>query len=202
MLGRKIWMPPAAGRMCRITARFGFRTSRKVGLRIAMATGRGSLTMAGPGWVTSPGDGRRITMDAGYRMEARGAGGRDRCGGRDSTVLSGRRRMSRSLGLEAVGDLVSVLAGVDGAASAGCRSGLATGSIRGGVGMVGASGWSVTIVSAQGAALADLRRCTREHDIRIWRTSTMHTLVVEYRRFVPANVVRDVPQLWPLRMSS
>ena len=61
---------------------------------------------------------------------------------------------------------------------------------------------ALLIASAQQAALADLRRCTREHDIRIWRTSTMRTLVVEYQRFVPGNLVRDIPRLWQQLTSS
>jgi hypothetical protein len=109
-----------------------------VGLRTAMATGPTSLTTVGRGLATSLGDGRHTITVAGCITAIHGPGGRDRCGVRDSIVHSGRRRMYRSLASEVVGDLASVLAGVDGEASAGCRSGRVTDSSRGGADMVDA----------------------------------------------------------------
>ncbi len=103
--GRKIWTPTDAGRTRRTTVRSGCRMSRMAGLLTAMATGFGSLTTVGRGLATSPGAGRLITTGAGCGTAARGHGGRDRCGARDSIVRSGRRRMCRSSDSEAVWDL-------------------------------------------------------------------------------------------------
>src|SRR5208337_2775180 len=125
----RIWTRTGAGRMCPTTAMYGFRTSTMTGLRIVTATGLMSPTMAGPGLATNLGAGRHITTDAGSGTATRGLGGRDRRG--VGTVRSGRLRMCRSGAAALALDLDG--AGVVGAASAGSRSDLATGSIRGGV---------------------------------------------------------------------
>ena len=87
----------------------------------------------------SRGGGLLITMDAGCGTAARGLGGRDQCGAQVSIVRFGLPPMCPSSDSEAVLDLVSVLAGADGVASAGCPSGRVTASSRGGVDMVDAS---------------------------------------------------------------
>src|SRR5580658_5495228 len=129
--GLRIWMLMAAGRMFLTTGTCGFPMSLTAGFRIATATGLMSLTTAGLGLATSLGDGRRITMGAGSPTAAHGPGGLGRFTLVDSTVRSGRRLMFRSGAGARV--LASDLAGVVGADSAGFPSGLATGSIRGGV---------------------------------------------------------------------
>src|SRR5580698_10691088 len=121
--------------------RFGCRMSRKAGLRIAMETGFRSLTMVGRGLAPSPGAGRLITTGAGCGTAIRGPGGPDRYGAEASIVRSGRRRMCRFSDSEVVGVWALVLAGADGAASAGFRSGLVTASSHGGADMAGASAW-------------------------------------------------------------
>src|ERR1022692_4844267 len=75
---RMIWIRTASGAMCRITGRCGRQTMWvRIGLRTAMEIGCGNLTTVGRGLGTSHGAGRRITMDAGSVMAARGAGGRE-----------------------------------------------------------------------------------------------------------------------------
>src|SRR5271163_3911100 len=128
MLGRKTWTLTEPGKTRRTTDRSGFRMNRMAGLHTATAIGCTSLTTVGRGLATSLGAGRLITMGAGCGTAIRGRGGRDRCGDRASIVRSGRQRMYRSLDSEAVGDLALVLGGADGAASAGCPSGLVTAS--------------------------------------------------------------------------
>jgi len=133
----------AVGKTRRTMVRCGCRMSLRIGLLIVMATGCTSLTTAGHGLATSRGDGRHITMGAGCITAIRGPGGRDRCGAEASIVRSGRRRMFRSSGSEVV--LASALAGVDGAASAGCRLGPVIASSRGGVDIAGGlEQWALT----------------------------------------------------------
>src|ERR1700685_2849594 len=139
---RKISTLMAAGRMCPTTGKCGRPMNRKVGRRIALGTGPGSLTAAGRGLGTSRGDGRHITMAAGCITAIRGPGGRDRCGAQGSIVPSGRPRTFRSLdGAEGL-DLASASAGEVGADLAGCRWGRVTGSIRGGAGTAGGFGFA------------------------------------------------------------
>src|ERR1700733_1816068 len=141
---RKTWTRMAAGRMPRITVRYGCRMSPRIGRRIVMATGFTSRTTAGPGLATSHGAGPRITTGAGCRTAARGRGGRDRFGVRDFTVPSGPLPTSRSSDSAGGGVLVSVLDGEDGEASAGCPSGRVTASSRGGADMGEGSGsWAL-----------------------------------------------------------
>ena len=73
---RRIWMRTANGRMSPTTATCGFPQRAPVGLLIGMAVGCMNPTTAGPGFLMSPGDGRRITTDAGSSMAGTGAGGR------------------------------------------------------------------------------------------------------------------------------
>src|SRR5437879_1190853 len=138
-LERKIWTPTDGGRTRRTTDKSGCRMSRRIGLRIAMATGSGSLTTDGLGLAMSLGAGLHITMGVGCGTAIRGRGGLDRCGAADFTVRSGLRRMFRFSGSEVGGDLV--LDGADGGALDGCPSDLVTASSRGGAGMAAGSAW-------------------------------------------------------------
>src|SRR5579872_3979008 len=134
----RIWIITASGKMSPITETCGFRTSRKAGLLIAMATGFTSLTTAGLGSAMNRGAGHRITTGVGSRTEADGPGGLDRC--TPAITRSGRRLTCRS------GDGAGALASA-GAALAGCQSGLAIGSTRGGVVSAEGSAHSTTTVS-------------------------------------------------------
>src|SRR5579863_3836253 len=132
---RRIWMRTASGRTFPITVTCGFRTSRKIGPRIATGTGCMSRTTVGRGLGTSLGDGRRITTDAGSGTAILGHGGLARCG--QDMTRSGLRLMFRSG--DGAADLASALDLEVGAALAGSRSGPVTGFIRGGVAMPVAS---------------------------------------------------------------
>ena len=70
---------------------------RRAGRLTALASGPGRITTAGPGWIPRLGDGRRITMAAGFRTAAMdGVGGRVRFGLRISGV---RRWLASSAGV-------------------------------------------------------------------------------------------------------
>ena len=98
----------------------------------------------------SPGAGRRITTDAGFRMAARGRGGRVRYG--PDTTRSGLPHMSRSG--DGAAALVSELGLVAGAASDGFPSDRVTGFIPGGVDIAAGSVWSAEAVGVEGAGPA------------------------------------------------
>src|SRR6266700_4234187 len=72
------WILMAAGSTPRVMARYGNLCKGLDGLLIRQAVGSGSLITAGHGFRTSPGAGRRITMDAGSIPAVPGAGGQDR----------------------------------------------------------------------------------------------------------------------------
>src|SRR5579864_4200383 len=149
----------------------GFRTSLRDGFRIATVTGYGNRPMAGPGLVMSPGDGLRITMAAGSGTAVRGHGGQDLSG--SVTTPSGRRHTCRSgVGVEASG---SALDGVDGVVLAGCRSGHAIGSTRGGVDIVAASAGSDVAGTMTVVAGAASNRCMEERGSRTFTISAMNT---------------------------
>src|SRR5260221_14642362 len=59
------WILMAGGSTPRVMARYGNLCKGLDGLLIRQAVGSGSLITAGHGFRTSPGAGRRITMDAG-----------------------------------------------------------------------------------------------------------------------------------------
>src|SRR4029077_6841733 len=111
--------------------KFGFLATDRTGPRIATAAGFMSPTMAGPGFPTSPGVGRRITTAAGSFMAVTGAGGLVRF--TPDITRCGRRRMSPSSdSAEEVGASMWVLdSAADSAAWAGCRAGRATASSHG-----------------------------------------------------------------------
>src|ERR1700734_2158580 len=158
-LARKISTPTDSGRTRRTTVKCGFRMNPRAGLPTAMATGFGSPTTAGRGWVMSHGAGLLITMDAGCGTAARGHGGLVRCGARASTVHSGRRLMYLSLDSEADSALASVSDGEDGAVLAGCRLVPAIASFHGGGDRVAGTALWASIVSEVSAGLVESRHC-------------------------------------------
>src|SRR5262249_26250203 len=105
--------PMDAGLAFPDTGRCGPRMiSLSLGLPIKLDAGYGSLTMAGPGFPTSLGGGRRITMVAGFFTRARGIGGRVRS--RRFIVRCGRRRLCSSLVSDTTLTLALVTAPLDG----------------------------------------------------------------------------------------
>jgi len=180
-------MPTDAGRMFRIMATYGFRTSPTVGLRIATATGFGNPITAGPGSDTSRGAGLRITTGAGSGTAVPGRGGLDRCGA--ATTRSGRLPTSPFGDGAGVRALASDGAAGVGAALAGFRSVRVTGSIRGGVDIAGASVSSAVPTSIL-VTTVDLLRCMAERVSRTSRTFTTITSSTGCRRSGQATLAQ------------
>src|SRR4029077_9231669 len=93
---RKIWIPTDVGEMFPTTDRCGSQRQQMTGLLIEMAVGFGNLTGDGPGFPMNPGDGRRITTDAGSCMTIRGYGGPVSPMGTSTIAPFGPRPMFRS----------------------------------------------------------------------------------------------------------
>src|SRR5712691_6369860 len=111
--------------MSLITDKFGFLMTGRTGPPIATAAGCMSPTMAGPGFPTSPGVGRRITTGAGSFMAVTGAGGLDRFMP-DITRCGHLRTFPSSDSAEEAGELTSGSASAAGSETlAGCHAGLA-----------------------------------------------------------------------------
>src|SRR5436190_11898981 len=71
----KIWTVTAIGPPRQVTEMFGRLMQVPILFLIRMAAGFGNLTMAGPGFPTSLGAGRPITMAVGFIMATPGPGG-------------------------------------------------------------------------------------------------------------------------------
>ena len=73
--GAKIWMRRAMGYTTLRMGTCGLRMSLPPGRPIAMASGFGRTTTAGPGWITSLGDGRHFTTVRGISAQASAGAG-------------------------------------------------------------------------------------------------------------------------------
>src|SRR5579862_7627934 len=128
---RRIWIPTAFGPKFPITAPCGFPSRDLIGLLIATGAGFTNPITAGRGSRTSPGVGRHITTAVGSFTAAVGPGGLDPSSLTLVITPFGRRPMSPSLGLAAVGELVLDSGLADSAAGAGCPAARAIGITRG-----------------------------------------------------------------------